>query len=410
MHREHLKFVVVGSVDHGKSTLIGRFLYDTGSLPAAQLETIRRLCAESGQDLEFAFVLDHLEEERAKHITIDTAQTFFASKSRDYVIIDAPGHKEFLKNMITGAAQASAALLMLDVAEGLRQQTRRHAYMLSLLGIKQLIVVLNKMDKVHYDQAAFQGRSSEMKDLLARVKLDHLAIIPAAALRGENIVNRSESMPWYSGPTVIEALDLLTPTVADQSLPLRLPVQDVYEVDGQPLAVGKVASGRVGVGQQVIVSPEGRAASVTVLRKMDGPLESAGAGESVGFAVSGEGRLGRGQIICDAQDRPRLSRSITANVFWMSPKPLTVGEALTLRLGTQEIPCRAERISNRMDAGTLEMVEAAAQSLEDAAVAEVALVADGAMIQHDSFARVAEMGRLVLARGADIVAGGIVVD
>ena len=406
MAKEHLKFVVVGSVDHGKSTLIGRFLYDTGSLPESQLQSIRQLAADAGEAVEFAFVLDHLEEERSRHITIDTAQTFFSSASRDYVIIDAPGHKEFLKNMITGASQASAALLLLDVHEGLREQTRRHAYMISLLGIRQLIVVLNKMDKVDFSQQRFEEMSTQMHELLGRLTLEHLAVIPASALQGDNIVKRSDHMDWYDGPTVIEALDLLSPEPADDTGPLRLPVQDVYDIDGQPVAVGRVASGVIRPGEKLLAAPTDQLVTVAGLRKFEGPLESASAGESIGLTVEADRRLKRGLVLCPPDAPPAASQTLTANVFWMSPQPLQHGEQLALRLATQEVPCRIERIANRMNAGTLEIIQDEADTLEDTEVAEVTLAAAGP-IAHDRFADIAEMGRLVLMRGADIVAGGI---
>jgi len=406
MAKEHLKFVVVGSVDHGKSTLIGRFLYDTGSLPEAQLETLRQICQDSDEKVEFAFVLDHLEEERSRHITIDTAQTFFSSQERDYVIIDAPGHKEFLKNMITGASQASAALLLLDVHEGLREQTRRHAYMLSLLGIKQLVVVLNKMDEVGYSQDVFDEMAWQMKDLLKQLTLDQLAIIPASALEGDNIVHRSEQMPWHKGPTVIEALDLLTPTVTDDSLPLRLPIQDIYEIDGQKIAAGRLASGSIRTAQKVRLCPPGREVDVAELRKFEGPIDSAVAGESIGLRLAGDGQLRRGQILCDPTSLPDATRSLTASVFWMCPEPLKKGERIALRLATQEIDCEVREIANRMDSGSLQIVEEQAETLADTEVAEVTLQADEP-IHYDRFTRIPEMGRLVLMRKADIVAGGI---
>jgi sulfate adenylyltransferase large subunit len=405
--REHLKFVVVGSVDHGKSTLIGRFLYDTGSLPEAQMEIVRQVSAGQGRDVEFAYVLDHLAEERAKHITIDTAQTFFSSDRRDYVIIDAPGHKEFLKNMITGASQASAALLLLDVHEGLREQTRRHAYMLALLGIRQLIVVLNKMDLAAYSRDVFDAKAGEMHDLLHKVTLDHLAVIPAAAKGGDNIVTRSGNMPWYDGPTVIEALDLLAATVADESLPLRLPIQDVYELDGKSVAVGRIASGHVSAGQDVAVCPFGQAARIVELLKFEGPIGGAVAGESIGLTVANGTKLARGAIIADPSRLPDEGESLTASVFWMCPKALAAGEKLMLRLATQELPCTVERIANRMDSGNLEVISAEADELADTEVAEVTLKT-ASPVSFESFAAVPEMGRLVLMRGNDIVAGGIV--
>ncbi len=404
--RDHLRFVVVGSVDHGKSTLIGRFLYDTGSLPESQLEAMRQLAAGSDEQVEFAFVLDHLEEERDRHITIDTAQKFFSSDRRDYVIIDAPGHKEFLKNMITGASQATAALLLLDVDEGIREQTHRHAFMLHLLGIRQLVVVLNKMDKVDCDRARFEEMSEKVSDLLEQVTLDRMAIIPASALRGDNIVNRSERMDWYDGPTVTEALDLFRPSLADESRPFRLPVQDVYEIDGRKLAVGRVASGRVAVGEAATLQPEGTDVEIAALEKFEETLRTAAAGESIGFAVRGDGELRRGQTLCSPDEAPRAAQTIVPKVFWMSPEPLKRGETVTLRLATQEVSCTVERISNRLDSGSLKVVEESAELLEDTEVAEVTFAAERPL-HYDSFLRVPETGRLVVMRSTDIVGGGI---
>jgi len=405
--REQLKFVVVGSVDHGKSTLIGRFLYDTGSLPEAQLEILRQISAGTDEQVEFAFVLDHLEEERANRITIDTAQTFFSTERRDYVIIDAPGHKEFLKNMITGASQASAAMLLLDVHEGLQDQTRRHAYLLSLLGVRQLIVVLNKMDLMDFSQEVFEDKGAQMRELLAKVALDHLAVIPAAALGGDNIVRRCEKMSWYDGPTVIDALGLLKPDVTDESLPLRLPVQDVYEIDGRKLAVGRIAAGRISCGDSVVICPSGAEAKVAGLAKFGRSIDSAVAGESIGFAVENGPELSRGLTLADPKAVLGKTDRLTASVFCMSPAPLKRGERIALRLATQELPCVVERIANRLDSGSLEIIDAEAGQLADTEVAEVTLATDAA-VNFESFSEVPEMGRLVLMRGTNIVAGGII--
>jgi len=408
MSREHLKFIVVGSVDHGKSTLIGRFLYDTGSLPESQLDVIRRISGgKDDERVEFAFVLDHLEEERANRITIDTAQTFFSSDRRDYVIIDAPGHREFLKNMITGASQASAALLLLDVHEGLQEQTHRHAYMLSLLGVRQLIVVLNKMDLIDYREEVFADKAPQMRELLSALDLDHLAVIPVSALEGDNIVKRSANMPWYDGPTVIESLDLLEPDVTDESLPLRLPVQDVYQIGGRDIAVGRVAAGHLTAGTPVTICPAATRASIASVEKFEERMESAAAGESIGFTLSDGEKLRRGMTLCDPEDPPNQEATLTGSVFWMSPDPLRTGDKISLRLATQEVPCSVERIANRIDSGTLQIISEHSDELCDTEVAEVTLTGQ-IPINFDGFSRIREMGRFVLMRRADIVAGGII--
>jgi bifunctional enzyme CysN/CysC len=248
--------------------------------------------------------------------------------------------------------------------------------------------------------------SQRIGALLQKVTLDHLAVIPASALAGDNIVRRSERMGWYEGPTVIGALDLLAPDVADESLPLRLPVQDVYEVDGEELAVGRLASGTVEAGQKVQVCPTGQVGEIGVLRKFEGPVAAASAGESIGFALADGGRLRRGQTLCPPEDLPAVSGSVAARVFWMAEAPLRRGEGVAVRLATQEVPCTVQRIAGRTDSGSLEVLAGESAELANTEVAEVTLAAQEP-VHYDRFGKVAEMGRLVLMRGADIVAGGI---
>ena len=205
--KEHMKIVIVGHVDHGKSTLIGRLLYDTSSLPDGFIEEIKKTCEMLGRELEFAYVLDSLEEEREQNITIDTTQTFFKTKKREYVIIDAPGHKEFVKNMITGASLAEAAILIVSAKEGVQEQTKRHAYILSMLGIKQVIVAVNKIDLIGYKEEIFNSVKGELLKFLDSVKIKPSYVIPISAKEGDNIAKKSEKIRWYSSLTVLEALD-----------------------------------------------------------------------------------------------------------------------------------------------------------------------------------------------------------
>src|ERR1043166_2677641 len=214
-----LKVVFVGHVDHGKSTLIGRILHDTDSLPEGKIDMVKKACAAEGMEFEFAFLLDALLEEQKQNVTIDTTQIPFRTARSNYVIIDAPGHKEFLKNMITGASRADAAILVIAANEGVREQSRRHAYLLGLLGIKQLIVIINKMDLAEFSEKRFLEVESEYRNFLVDLSLAARAFIPASARQGENVAGRSEKMAWYRGPTVLEALDLLEPQKADVDLP-----------------------------------------------------------------------------------------------------------------------------------------------------------------------------------------------
>ena len=241
--RAQLKIVIVGHVDHGKSTLVGRLFHDTGSLPEGKFEAIQAMCERRGMPFEWAFLMDALQAERDQGVTIDTAQIQFRTAARDYVIIDAPGHKEFLKNMVTGAASSEAALLLIDAAEGVREQSYRHGYLLHLLGVRQVAVAVNKMDLVDYGADRFGAVAEQYRAYLASLGVEPTCFIPISAREGDNIVARSRVMPWYQGPTVIKALDQFTsePGLADR--PLRLPVQDVYKFDQRRIIAGRIEFG-----------------------------------------------------------------------------------------------------------------------------------------------------------------------
>ena len=250
-----LKIVIVGHVDHGKSTLIGRLLFDTHSLPDGKIEQVQKACAAEGMEFEYAFLLDALLEEQEQNITIDTTQIQFQTARRPYVIVDAPGHREFLKNMITGAASADAAIVLLDAGEGLQEQTRRHGYLLSLLGIKQVLVAINKMDLVDFSPAIYRQLTLDFRAFLAPYGIEPIAFIPVSAKLGHNIVAPSERMPWYAGDTLLQALDTLKEPLAPLDRPLRFVVQDIYRFDERRLVVGRIESGRLAVGDELTFWP-----------------------------------------------------------------------------------------------------------------------------------------------------------
>jgi len=252
---DNLNIVIVGHVDHGKSTLLGRLYADTGSLPDGKLEKVQAICRQQGKEFEYAFLFDAFLEEQEQGITIDTARTFFGWKGRQYIIIDAPGHKEFLKNMISGAARAEGALLLIDALEGVKEQSKKHGYLLSLLGVRQFAVVVNKMDLVGYRQDVFDGIEKEYREFLGQFKAVPQQIIPVSAKLGDNIANRSEKMPWYSGPTVLDALSAFRKEPRRYEQPLRLPVQDVYKFDARRIIAGRVTAGRLKVGDSLVFSP-----------------------------------------------------------------------------------------------------------------------------------------------------------
>src|SRR5215468_2684925 len=261
-----LKLVVVGHVDHGKSTLIGRLLHEAGALPAGKVAELEAVSAKRGVPLEWSFALDSFQAERDQAITLDTTRVRVKTPQRTFVVIDAPGHKELLKNMIGGASAASAALLVLDAQAGAEEQTLRHAYLLKLLGVRELVVAINKMDLIGYSETTFRTREHEVGTALARLALRPRAIVPVSARDGVNLKDRGSFVPWHRGPTLLSALEAIPAPKADRALPLRLPVQDVYRSDTQRTIAGRVESGALAVGDEVLFSPSGRSARVAARR------------------------------------------------------------------------------------------------------------------------------------------------
>ncbi len=404
---EVLNFVIVGHVDHGKSTLIGRLLYDTESLPADKIEEIKKASDGLGRDTEFAYLLDHLEEERKQGITIDTTQVFFNTDKRRYVIIDAPGHVEFVKNMITGASQAEAAVLIVDVEEGAQEQTRRHSYMLSLLGLHQVIVVLNKMDLVDFSQERFNSVKKDVADWLASINVAVDVYIPISAIKGENITKKSDKMPWYTGPTFLGSLDMLKNKVSPEEKSLLFPIQDVYKVGDKRINVGRVEAGTITTGADVKILPTGQTTQVKSIEKFLEDTQEAVASECIGITTEDSVFLDRGNIICSPGSEPHLTDRVKANIFWMSKRPFTKDQKLTLRCATQETTCKIKSIARKIDSSTLELIGEDANDICNLEVAEVIIKTKKPVAIKD-FNDVQEMGRFVLVRDENTCAGGII--
>lgn len=401
-----LHLVIVGHVDHGKSTLIGRLFYDTQSLPPGKYEEIKKISEEMGKEMEFAFIMDHLQEERQKGITIDIAHSFFKTKKRKYVIIDAPGHREFLKNMITGSSQAEAALLLLDINEGIKEQTKRHCYILSLFGIRQVAVVINKMDMVDYSEERFNKISEEISNLLAQMGITASYIIPISAKLGDNLAKKSENQKWFDGPTVLDALDRFKASETENK-ELRFPVQDVYEVEKKSLAVGRVEAGLLRNNQEVFVLPEKEKCTIKAIKKFDeNDLTQAAMGECVGIEVVGA-TLSRGQIITD-KTSAMVTESIHANIFWMVDEIYKVGMPVLFRCATQSAVCKIEKIYKRFDPANASVVEKDAKQIDSSQVAEVEIKLEKNVV-IDKFADVPELGRFILESNGHTLAGGIIV-
>ncbi|HDD53007.1 MAG TPA: GTP-binding protein [Thermosulfidibacter takaii] len=406
MTDDSLKFVIVGHVDHGKSTLIGRLLYDTSSLPEEKFEEIRATSEILGKEVEFAFLMDALKEERERGITIDTAQIFFRTPERTYVIIDAPGHKEFIKNMITGASQAEAAVLIVDADEGVREQTKRHGYLLSMLGLRQVCVVINKMDLVCYSRERFEEVKGDIAAYLSDLGIFPSFVIPISALRGDNVASPSPNLKWYSGPTVLEALGTFE-GIKIEKRPFRFPVQDVYQVDGKSILVGRVESGEVKRGQKVVVTGKGEETSVVSIEKflVENP-EKAQYGESIGLCLKRQEGIGRGDVIA-SEPLPRATDTLRGSIFWMENLPYRKGDKVAFRCVTQEADGEIEEILRKYDPASMEKKEEGAQEILPAEVAEVVIKLDHPVLV-DPFSFIPEMGRFVIEVGGIPVAGGIV--
>ena len=406
--RETLKIVVVGHVDHGKSTLIGRLLYDTKSLPEGAIEKVKRISKEKGKPFEYAYLLDAFEEEQKQGITIDTTQLQFSTGKRDYIIIDAPGHKEFLKNMISGAANAEAALLIVDANEGIQEQSKRHGYILSLLGIRKVYVIVNKMDLIGYSEEQFNRIKADFNQFLNNLHVYPLKYIPVAAFLGENITVQSENMPWYQGEPVLEALDLFEKERGLEDKPLRFPIQDVYKFDDRRIIAGRIETGKLSVGDEILISPGNKTTRVKTIEywvKKD-RTDTVRAGMSVGITVADEFFNKRGEFISHVQDKPLVSNLFKANLFWMGRNALVKGKKYKLKLTTQEVECEIFSINKVIDASTLETIEdARAVQIND--VAEV-VIKTKQLVCFDEFTDNQNTGRFVIVDGYDVSGGGII--
>jgi bifunctional enzyme CysN/CysC len=403
-----LRVVFVGHVDHGKSTLIGRILHDTGSLPEGKVDEIKRACAAEGMEFEFAFLLDALLEEQKQNVTIDTTEIPFRTPRRQYAIIDAPGHKEFLKNMITGASRADAAILVIGADEGVREQSRRHAYLLSMLGIKHLIVVVNKMDLVDYFEKRFREIEQEYRKFLRELGLDARTFIPASARDGENVAQASMKMKWYGGPSVLEALDLLEPQERDVDLPLRFCVQDVYRFDGRRIIAGRIETGTLRVGDQLVFSPANKSSVVATIEcwnaQENGP---AVAGDSIGITLSEQIFVERGYVASRENETPIEANRFHADLFWIVREPLRVGYLYNLRLATQDVKCEVVSIERVMDSSTLETKSDGREQLERNEIGRLTIQTRAPLV-IDNHDRIPNLGRFVIVDDGQICGGGTI--
>lgn len=410
--RPLIRIVIAGHVDHGKSTLIGRLLHETGTLPEGKLESLKAVSKRRGMPFEWSFLLDSLQTERDQGITIDTSQIRFRTPSRDFVLIDAPGHAEFLRNMITGASQADAAILLVDATEGVRDQTRRHAYLLHLLGIRQIVAVVNKMDKVSFDTTRFEDIERELRQYLSEIGSSVQVVIPVSAREGDNVARRSERSTWYSGPTILAALDGFSSTHSSADLPLRVPVQAIYKFDDRRILAGRVESGSVSVGDEIIVMPGRKTARVKSIEAWPAPgtvrsPHMAHSGQSIGITTDRDLFIERGNVISLASDPSSLAHTLRARIFWLPQEPLDVGDEVIVRVATAEAHASVVAVDHTIDPGGLTAIGRNSVGQNQIGEIEFLLARPLAADRHRDNPIT---GRIVIERDGRIAGGGLILD
>jgi translation elongation factor EF-1alpha len=394
----NINVVIVGHVDHGKSTLIGRFLYDSESIKEGRVEEIQKLAEEYKRRFEFAYFLDSFDDELKEERTIDTTGVMFKGEKNLYSIADVPGHKEFIKNMLTGASRADVAVLVVAADEGIQEQTGRHAFLIHMLGIKQIFVVVNKMDAVAYNKRIFNNIKQKAEHLLASLGYHDVQFIPGSALEGDNIYNPSRQMKWYRGPTLIQALDSVKITKKD--MPLRFVVQDIYSVDSQRVAVGRVESGTLRTGDEVVFQPSGIRGEIEKIRIFGGELEKAVQGDSIGIVVDKEVKRGD---VCGLVKAPPVPTEKFLGEAVLLERTLRKGDRMGLRCATRRVSCQIKEIREKINSETGEIMEKYPAVINENEAAIILFATEPLVVEK--FSEIPELGRFVLAEDRNIAAG-----
>jgi bifunctional enzyme CysN/CysC len=402
-----MRVVIVGHVDHGKSTLVGRMFHDTGQLPDGKLEAIQEMCRRRGMPFEWAFLMDSLKAERDQGVTIDTSQIWFRHNARQYVIIDAPGHREFIRNMVTGASNADAALLMIDADQGVRRQSRHHSYLLQLLGVREVAVAVNKMDLVDYDEARFREIETEYKSYLKGIGVEARRVIPISAREGDNVASASDRMTWYDGPSVIETLAEFELPESSEHRPLRLPLQDVYKFDDRRILAGRIESGSLKTGDELLFSPSNRTARIASIESWNTPEppDAATAGQSVGITLDEQIFVERGEVASHVTDAPIESDVFHLRLFWLADTPLEIGKTYGLKIGPRHVKATVERIVRVIDVDALSDHDATQVARDE--IPEVVLRTNQ-LVAIDNNDNLPRTGRAIIYDRHRTLAGGIV--
>ncbi len=395
--RPLVRLVICGSVDDGKSTLIGRLLHESKALfddQLAALEADSRALGTRGGDLDFALVTDGLTAEREQGITIDVAYRHFSTASRTFIFADTPGHEQYTRNMFTGASTAHVALVLVDARKGVLTQTRRHTYLLSLLGVRHIVLAVNKMDLAGYAKEAFERIGRDYREFCARLDITGVTCIPIAAVHGENVVASRSAMPWYSGPTVMECLDTLPAGDDLRQGPFRLPVQRIVRPNQDFRGIaGAIASGAVWVGDEVAVLPSGRRSHVSGVFIGDRAVEGAGAGQSVTLTLADDLDVGRGDALADPASPPSIADQFQASIVWLHDQPLFPGRSYLLKLATQSVTATVAPLKYKINVNTLEHVAARRLDMNEVGVCDLEL---SRPIVFEPYAVSRELGGFIL--------------
>lgn len=414
--KEHINIAMIGHVDHGKSTLIGRLLYDAGEIPEHIIEKYRKEAQEKGKaTFEFAWVMDRLKEERERGITIDVAHRKFNTQKYEVTIVDCPGHRDFIKNMITGASQADAAILVVDVVDCVQAQTKEHVFLSRTLGINQLIVAINKMDRVNYDQQAYEKCKEQVAKLIQLVgyKPSEVPFIPVSAYNGDNVLKKSDKTPWYDGVTIFEAIDQLKPPEKLVDKPLRIPIQDVYSISGVgTVPVGRVESGVLKVGDKVIFNPAGVTGEVKSIEMHHEAIPQAEPGDNIGFNVRGVSKndIRRGDVAGHPDNPPTVVRDFTAQIVVLQhPTAITVGYTPVVHAHTAQVACQFVELQKKIDPRTGQVKEENPQFLKTGDAAVVKLQPTRPMV-IEKVKDIPPLGRFAVRDMGMTVAAGMVLE
>ena len=419
-NRTNLNIIFVGHVDHGKSTTVGRLMFDSGALPENELQKYKELAEKYGKKgFEFAFVMDKYKEERERGVTIDLAYKKLQTKNHQVTIIDAPGHKDFVKNMITGASQADAGFLTVAASEGVKPQTQEHAFLMRTMGVSQLAVWVNKMDVANYDEKVYNKVKEDLTKLLgsAGYKVDQINFIPGSGFLGENVVKRSEKMPWYKGPTLMEQLDIFKTPDKPTNLPMRMPVQDVYDITGiGTVPVGKIETGVMKNGHKIVVLPgrsgKGISGEIKTIEAHHEMLPEAKAGDNVGVNIKGIGKkdIARGDVIADAANPPTIAAEFTARIAVINhPTVIAKGYTPVFHVHTAQVPCQFVELISKLDPKTGQESAKNPDFLKNGDVALVKLKPMGNLVIEKSDVN-PHMSRFAIRDAGATVAAGVCVD